>query len=219
MRAFIRASELAAEGTEFLVDGVHPGASLLVYGQPSLLEVALYRLAARWASMGDRTLAVTFVDYHEARLIDTYALAEYMLAEGLDPAAGLKMVYLATVYNRRQAVELDYERLLQRTGAGLVVLYRLSRLFRQAAHPLLLKALSRAKAVMARGVPLVLMVDESARRGWPDAPAYVLHFASSAVWLRGRRGSYVEARLVKSAARPEAAKTFTGRLSSVEGWF
>lgn len=220
MDMFTRASSLTRGGQEFLVEEVRPGAASLIYGAPSLLERALYRLAAVWVAGGERMLVVSFVDYHESQLLDTYSLAEYMLAEGVAPVEGLRCVYLATIYNKRQAVSLEYGKLLKYTGASLVALYRVSRLFRHAEYPLLLSALSRAKEVLGRGLPLVLFVDESpTRRGWPDAPAYLLHFASSVVWLRGLRGSFIEATLVKSPARPEQSRTFTREVRGVEGWF
>lgn len=217
---FTRASGLARNGEEFLLGEVRPGSAMLIYGPRALLEKSLYRLASTWASKGERSLVVSFVDYHESQLLDTYSLAEAMLGEGVDPTLGLKLVYLATLYNKRQAASIDYGKLLEATGAGLVALYRVTRLFSSAEYPLLLSALSRAREVLRRGLPLVIFVDESqTRRGLPDAPPYLLHFASSIVQLRRTRGPFLEARLLKSPLRPEARGTFTSEATGVEGWF
>jgi hypothetical protein len=217
---FIRASELPREGREYLIEEIRPGTATLVYGQVELLEKALYRLVSAWASSGERSLIVSFVDYHESQVIDTYTLAEYMLSENMDPEAGLKLVYLATLYNKRQAVSLDYKRVLDHVRPGVVALYRVSRLFKHAEYPLLLSALSRAREVMMRGLPLVVFVDESqSRRGLPEGPAYLLHFSSTVIRLKGLRGGYIEASLVKSPWRRERSEFFESNIRAVEGWF
>lgn len=217
----MRASAIKTEKMRVLGREVATKGPILVFGEEDLLEQALYSLVAENLREESRkVLIVTFRDYHEGAVLDTYSLSEHLLGRNIDPVEGLKRVFVATIYNVRQALSFNYLGEARRLRVDTIFLYRLTELFPYKSYPLMIEMLGKAKDVLSLGVSLIILVAESRiRRTVPDGPIFLRHFASQMLRVRKRR-SYIEVVNFKDPAdTPNSLFLERSSLERVRGWF
>lgn len=217
----VKASAIRSEKRKILGREVATEGPILVFGEEDLLEQTLYSLVAETLhESSKKVLIVTFRDYHEGTILDTYSLSEHLLGKNIDPVEGLKRIFVANIYNIRQALSFNYLREAKRLKVDTIFLYRLTELFPYKAYPLMIETLGMAKDVLSLGVSLVILVAESQmRKTIPDGPIFLRHFASQIFRVRKRR-SYIEVVNFKDpVSMPRSLFLEHTNLEKVRGWF
>ena len=186
---------------------IRPGSTYLFYGDWKPVEKLTYSLTVNTVKRGKPALILTAIDYHSGSFLDLYDLGYTALQYGLDPDYCLKRVYVANMYNRRH-VELadDLVKLSRRIGAGVIILYGATGVFRYWHYPKLLELLGRIKDAL-REVALVITSWELKQRKYPpdpDGPVYLRHFSNVVVYFKvsRRHRGLVKAYVLKHPWRP-----------------
>lgn len=205
------------------VGGLVAGSAHLFYGEEGLLQ-RLFNTIAAASSAENRVLVITLRDYHHARSIDVFSLAEAAAALGVDPDLCLKNILVANAYSRSQALALGRRLAEQPPEAELAVVLHLTDLYAPHRYGELLLLVSLLKTLLARGLALALFAKPSprSRNPLPDGPVHLRHFSAVIVRVEKARSRF--ARLVVEKGPSPTPLPLYARVSGpvlvdVDGWF
>jgi len=217
--SFIRSSQLllktvklntGCKALDNLIDKIEMGKTYLFYGDEKVLEKLLYSLAVNALLRLEKpVLVVTMRDYHDGITFDTYDLGYTAVQYGLDPEYVLKSVYVASVFNRRQAVNIkDLIAFIKSRGIKIVLVWASTDLFEYEDYPKMIKFLGLLKQTLENDIALVFFSRKSRlSMGYPpkpDGPIFFKHFAGVIVYFRrsARDEKIVKIYLVKHPYKP-----------------
>ncbi len=216
---FKRASEIKRRKKVFLGHYISLDEPLLVYGNRGLLEnIAYTYIAETLRSEDTKVLMITFKDYHEGTVIDTYLLAEILLAKNIDPYDGLRRIYVASMFSVDQALSFNYYTTARRLGVNIVVLYRPEELFAEGFREFVTRVLGQIKELLRYRVAIAVFVDENRVKGLKILDL-LFSFSPNVLRVRKRRG-LVEVVNLKSPVSPPSSEILEKvLLTRAKGWF
>lgn len=197
--SFIRSSQLLLKPARIstgcgvldgLIGRIETGRTYLFYGDEEVLKRLLYSIAVKTIAELDKpVLIITMRDYHRGLILDTFDLGYTAVQYFLDPEYALKKIYVAPVFNRRQAVNIaDLISLAKSLGIKVVLVWASTELFEYEDYPALIKFLGLLKQALENDVALVLFSRASklskSYPPKPDGPVFLKHFASIIVYFK-----------------------------------
>ena len=224
--SFIRSSQLLLKSAgistgcgvlDGLIGRIETGKTYLFYGDEEVLKRLLYSIAVNTIVELDKpVLIITMMDYHRGLILDTFDLGYTAVQYFLDPEYALKKIYVAPVFNRRQAVNIaDLISLVKSLEVKAVLVWASTELFEYEDYPALIKFLGLLKQVLENDVALILFSSASrlskSYPPKPDGPIFLKHFASIIVYFKRsiRDKKIVKINLVKHPYRSlNKAKAF-----------
>ena len=224
--SFIRSSQLLLKPAgistgcgvlDGLIGRIETGKTYLFYGDEEVLKRLLYSIAVNAIAELDKpVLIITLRDYHRGLILDTFDLGYTAVQYYLDPEYALKNIYVAPVFNKRQAVNIaELTLLVKSLGISVILVWASTELFEYEDYPALIKFLGLLKQALENEASLILFSRASklskSYPPKPDGPVFLKHFASIIVYFKRsiRDEKIVKIYLVKHPYRPlKEAKAF-----------
>lgn len=215
--------ETGLRSLDRVTGGLAGGSAYLFYGEESVLQRMFNTLVSRNAAETG-VLVVTLRDYHHAKSIDTFSLADAIAALGGDPVSHMKRILVANAYSRRQALALGRLLAEEPPKAGLVAVLHLTDLYKPSRYSELLKLMGLLKSLLAHGSALAFFAKPSpyAKRPLPDGPVLVRHISASVVRLEKARRGFAKLVVEKGPCPTPMvlyARVAGPLLVDAEGWF